>query len=256
MKVKGAETKRREIKEELIGETGKRAFIVEGESDRDAFSQMLDKRFGDAFEKKWVVAPASGKLMVMGVLAKEPDWIGLVDRDEWTEETISQKHVDMVNLNILPRFCLENYLVEPMELWKILPGIQKDKIEGGFEQLKEEILADHEKWIRHGVLRTLITPLWDGLIARGFQGDLLDFENARDDQKIKDKLEEWHQFLDPEDLFGKFKVRLERVLDLSPFERITRWVDGKEFFRVHVYNVLNRLLGQQSERDVMRQLFQ
>ncbi len=117
MNVKGAETKRREIIEELVGETEKSVFLVEGES------------------------------KITG---------------------------EVVNLNILPRFCLENYLVEPTELWDALPANQRDKIDGGFEQLSGEILVDLDKWIRHGALRTLITPLWDGLIARCFQGDLLD----------------------------------------------------------------------------------
>ncbi len=255
MKVKGAETKRREIIEEFVGKTGKRVFLVEGESDRDAFSEMLEKKLGSELEKKWLVAPAGGKRMVIGILSRQPDWIGLVDRDEWTMETISQITRDVSNLHILPRFCLENYVVEPGELWRALPKNQRDKIDGGLERLRKEILVDLGKWIRHGVLRTVITPLWDGLIARGFQGELLDFENAQDDEKIKGKLEEWHHFLRPDVIFGKFKERLHEVREKPPFEQITRWVDGKEFFRVRVYKALNRLLGQQSEKAVIRQLF-
>jgi len=78
---------------------------------------MLDKKFGSEWEKQWAVAPTGGKMILLGVLAKEPEWIGLVDRDEWTEDTIEKKKAELPTLHILPRFCLENYLIQPTEIW-------------------------------------------------------------------------------------------------------------------------------------------
>ncbi|QTA78421.1 DUF4435 [Desulfonema limicola] len=253
--MKGAETRRQEIIEEYIGTTGKRVFLVEGENDRNVFSEMAEKKFENEFEQNWIIAPAGGKNLVVGILSKEPDWLGLVDRDEWTEETIAQKQNELPNLNILPRFCLENYIIEPSDIWNALPEIQKNKISGGIEQLKSEILADHEKWLRHGVLRTLIQPLWDGLIARGFQNALLDFENAQDDGEIKEILKKWHSFLNPDDIFNKFQEKLEQVREASDFEQISLWIDGKTFFASHVHKVLNNLLGQTSEAERKKQIF-
>ncbi|MDM8521792.1 hypothetical protein QUF80_00310 [Desulfococcaceae bacterium HSG8] len=255
MRVKGAETRRQEIIDQYIGGTGKRVFLVEGEDDKNAFSEMLEKKFGNEFENKWAVAPAGGKTLVLGILAKEPGWIGMVDRDEWAEDTINEKKAEYPNLNILPRFCLENYLIEPVEIWGALPEIQKNKIRGGFEQLRTEILTDREKWVRHGVLRTIINPLWDGLIARGFQGDLLDFDNAQDDNNIKNTLRKWHDFLNPDMLFQTFEEKSDMVRKKSVFEQISLWIDGKEFFTSHVHNVLNRLLGQKSEDERKKLLF-
>ncbi|MCP4346024.1 MAG: DUF4435 domain-containing protein [Desulfobacterales bacterium] len=255
MTIKGAETKRQEIIDQYIGRTGKRVFLVEGEDDKNAFSEMLEKKFGNDFETKWVVAPAGGKLLVLGVLAKEPDWIGIVDRDEWDKDTINEKIAEYPNLSILPRFCLENYLIEPTEIWSALPEIQKNRINGGFKQLSSEILADRKKWVRHGVLRTIINPLWDGLIARGFQIDLLDFNNAQNDDRIKDTLRKWHDFLNPDMLFQRFEEKLDQVRIKPLFEQISQWIDGKEFFTSHMHDVLNRLLGQQSEDERKKQLF-
>ena len=229
--------------------------MVEGESDRDAFGLMLEKKFGVEYEKKWAVAPAGGKALVIAILEKEPDWLGLIDRDEWVEATINEKKAQHPNMNILPRFCLENYLVEPHEIWAALPGPQMNKIPGGFEQLESEIMENRKSWVRHGVLRTVINPLWDGLIARGFHSELLDFDNAQDDVKIKKALKKWHDFLDPEGLFRKFKKSLEDVARKSPFEQITLWTDGKEFFKSHVCSVLNRHLGQESAEERQKQIF-
>ncbi len=65
MRVKAAETRRQEIVDQQhIGGTGKRVFLAEGEDDKDAFSKMPERRFGNEFEKTWAVAPAGGKLRI------------------------------------------------------------------------------------------------------------------------------------------------------------------------------------------------
>lgn len=255
MKIKGVDKRRRKIHDEVIGATGRRVFLVEGERDRDAFSQMLEKKFGHEFERRWAVAWAGSKELVIGILAKEPNWIGLVDRDDWMEETISAKLKEFPNLNVLPRFCLENYLIEPSELWNALPDVQKRKIPGGVTQFKAQINVDQSKWVRHGVLRTVINPLWDVLIARGFQRDLLSFENAQDDTKIQATLQKWSDLLNPEKLFEEFDKRLKLAGEKSSFEQITLWIDGKECFKSHVHQVLNRFLGQQRVDERIKNLF-
>ncbi len=253
--MKGAEKRRQEIVEKYVGNTGKRVFVVEGESDQDAFNVLAEKRFREEFVKKWVIVPARGKPLVLGLLEKEPDWIGLVDKDEWTQDTIDEKKGMLPNLSVLPRFCLENYLIAPSEIWQALPEIQKSKIPGGLEQLQTQFLQDVEKWIRHGVLRTVIAPLVDGLFALGFHSDLLNFDNSQDDEKIREILEKWHDFLDPDTLVKTFEERLDQVREKPVSEQLSRWIYGKAFFNTHVYNVLNQLLGYEHKEDRINDLF-
>lgn len=242
--MKGAEKRRNEILEKDVANTGKRVFLVEGESDVQAYREFFTKKSGTDFEQKWVITHAGGKELVIGILEKEPSWIGLIDRDEWMPETIREKKRELDNLEVLPRFCLESYLIYPDELWDALPKPQQDKIDGGRKQLEHDILAEKNKWLRHGVLWSVVNPLVDGLYARGFQQALLDVDTAQDDDKILEKLKEWHDFLDPDKRNEAFHKRLKEAEKESEFVQITLRIHGKMFFESQVCQVLNRLIKQ------------
>ncbi len=244
MTVKGAEKRRNEILEKDIGQSGKRVFLVEGEDDVEAYRLLLTKKFGGDFEKKWAITYAGGKELVTGILEKEPSWLGLVDRDEWTSETIREKRRELDNLEVLPRFCLESYLIYPAELWEVLPKAQQNKIDGGQKRLEDDILAEKDKWLRHGVLWSVANPLWGELRERGFKEALLKFDTAQNDHEILSKLEEWHDVLDPDKRNEEFHKLLEKAKTESVFEQITLRIHGKMFFKEHVNNILNRLIKQ------------
>ena len=53
--MKGAEKRRDKILEKDIANTGKRVFLVEGESDVQAYRELFAKKFGADFDKKWVI---------------------------------------------------------------------------------------------------------------------------------------------------------------------------------------------------------
>jgi hypothetical protein len=108
-----------DIEEKEIGVTQKRALIVEGDSDVVAFESFLGK-YNTDWEDDWVVCPAGKKSNVIRVLKKRPQWIGVVDADEWLPETIAQKQANVSNLWVLPRFCIENTLIVATELWQSL----------------------------------------------------------------------------------------------------------------------------------------
>jgi len=80
-----------EIYETNIGASEKRVLIVEGVDDVSGFSLFLDKVSAN-WEDHWVIAGAGNKKMVLNILKKEPDWIGVVDRDEWANDTIMAKN--------------------------------------------------------------------------------------------------------------------------------------------------------------------
>lgn len=253
--MKGWQKRRNRIRDEKVGQTGKRVLLVEGSDDVDVYGILLDRRFGTDWERDWILADTGKKEFVLDILAKESAWLGLVDRDEWPQGMIEQKQIKLPNLMVLPRFCMESYLINPDELWAAFPPKQQAEIKGGLAQLRTELLADKDKWVRHGVLWSVINPLWSGLRALGFKEVLLDIDTAQDDDRIKETLQEWHDYLDPQHIFTTFQNLLDDVIQKSESEQLRLWMHGKEFYRSHVHQVLNRHLGQTSAEDRMRDLF-
>lgn len=244
----GIPTKIQKIKEERIGATSKVALIVEGPDDVTFYNEMLTKRNID-WESRFCIAEVGGKKNVIDILTREPNWFGIVDRDEWSDEVLSEKQNTHLNLWISPRFCVENYLIVPHELWAAFPEKQREKIVEGESKLGEALLNDLDRWVAHGVLWSVINPLWEGLRSRGFKEDLLSPEVALDSYKIREKLNEWHQFLDPGQIMERYESTLERVSALSQDEQLKQWIHGKSFYTSVVNPALNTLLGQKSEKD-------
>ena len=79
---------------------------------------------------------------------------------------------------------------------------------------------------------------------------LLDVDVAQDDAQIQQKLQEWHDFLDPQQIFNEFSTRYADASRLPQSEQLMRWVHGKLFFEARVHPALNRLLGQRSADQV------
>ncbi len=253
----GAEKRRREIRETKIENTEKKVLLVEGEDDVEVYSKLLNRKFSK-WEDKWIVAHANGKQKVIDILSKEPTWLGLIDRDEWSEERILQEQNALPNNNllVLPRFCMENYLICPNELWEALPENQKAKITGGFPQLQVKILINKDKWVRHAVLWSIINPLWEGIKALGFKSVLLDFNNAQNDTKIQKTLNDWHNFLEPQTIFTQFQDRLSEVMAKDETEQLRQWVHGKKFYNEHIHQVLNQFLGQENAEMRRKKILQ
>ncbi len=81
------------------------------------------------------------------VLAElKPDWLALVDRDEWSPDQIAAQQAVNSSLFVLPRFCLESYLVDPAELCLALPPVQQLKISGGVTAIEPELFANLAAW--------------------------------------------------------------------------------------------------------------
>lgn len=106
----------RDIKEQKVATTGRRVLLVEGTDDVTAFQNFLSRKF-PAWEQDWILAPAGSKKNVLEALALEANWLGVVDRDAWTDVQIAEKRRNLANLLVLPRFCIESYLIAPEELW-------------------------------------------------------------------------------------------------------------------------------------------
>jgi hypothetical protein len=90
-----------QIKTEQVGQTGKRVLLVEGTDDVDAYRIFLSRKFSQ-WEQSWAVAHMGNKKLVMEGLTLEPKWLGLVDRDEWSEDVLTQYRARHPNLLVLP----------------------------------------------------------------------------------------------------------------------------------------------------------
>jgi hypothetical protein len=209
----------------------KKIIVVEGETDRESFLKIFKKKFKTkekAFMDSYFLADVGGKGMVLKALKKEPDWIGIIDRDTWDDDRITREKEKNPNLMVLERYSIENYMIIPHEVWYAIPGEFKIVENGGFEEFREEILKDLQKWLRHGVLWHITEPLFYGIQEEGFHYELLEnVEKTITDEKIRKVLKKWHDFLSPDDILDRFNRKLEAVKPLSNEEKLNRWIVGK-----------------------------
>ena len=246
------------IREREIGAQDKQALIVEGADDKTALTILL-KHHCPTWEQRWVIAIAGNKRQVLEILDAEPTWLGLVDRDTWDQPTIDQQAQALPNLLVLNRWCMENYLINPAELWQALPPRQQAVIAGGEADFTQNILEKLPEYVRHGVLWQVITPLWSGLRARGFKEALAaesSVATAQDDAEIRRVLGDWDQLLEPRRIFDEFQQRLNEVQPLSQSEQLTRWVHGKTFWKHVVHPYMNNVFGQMPEAQRKEKLLQ
>lgn len=237
-----------QIKTQFIGATGLRVLLLEGQDDLDAYRIFLNRKFPE-WEKKWLLAPAGNKADVIRMLKKETNWLGLVDRDEWTEAEIAEKKANHPNLIVSPRFCLESYLIDPTELWAAFPEKQRAKIPGGEAQFRIEVLANLTDWVRHAALWHGVRPLWHQLRSLGFPDSVSGNPPMPDDAALRIKFAEWHVTLDADAVLAGVHA-LEAQLTLEDSSKLcAQWLHAKRFYPQVVHQTLNRLLGQKPVKD-------
>lgn len=236
------------IKTQFIGTTGLRVLLVEGTDDIDAFRIFLGRKFPE-WEKTWLLAHAGNKADVVKMLKKEPNWLGLVDRDEWTESDIANEKSACSNLVVLPRFCLESYLIEPAELWAAFPPKQQSKIPGGEAQFHSELLTDMRGWLRHAALWHGVRPLWQQLRQMGFPNSVLGNPPMPDDAALRVKFKEWHSTLDADAVLARVHALEAQLASEDASKLCTQWIYAKNFYPQVVHQVLNRLLGQKPAKE-------
>ena len=245
------------IIQQQVAATGVRALVVEGDDDKMVIEALLDRISPETWASRWCVGVANGKQNALRIVGDQPDWLGLVDRDEWSDNAANAAAQDpacLGRLHVLPRFSMESYFVDPAELWGALPTIKRELVNGGQPAFEAAITDELDSWIRHGALWHAVNPLWDGLRALGFKESLLDHANAQNDTVIQQTLRDWHLFLEPQKIFSDFQTRLVAARAAERQEQFRRWIHGKRFFREKVVPTLNHLLGQQSAEGWYRDL--
>lgn len=248
------------IVDRAVGSQAKRVMLVEGADDKLALEILLN-RFILNWESGWAVEAAGNKSQLQEVLRLEPDWLGLVDRDEWDIAEQTSRQQATPNLLVLPRFCMENYLVVPNEVWAAVPPSRQRALPQGLQQWHTHMLKDLDQYVRHGVLWHVVTPLWSGLRARGFKEKLAS-DNlecvavAQSDGQIREVLNDWDAYLDPATLFNEFQNQLTDAQQRPAHEQLKHWVHGKTRWREVVNPAMNELFGQMAEKDRRRKIFE
>jgi len=232
---------------------GKRALIVEGKTDELVFTQLL-KKVDPQWETNWVLAEVGGKRNVVEILSKQSDWLGIVDRDEWDDALLSQRQQQLPNLLVLPRFCIENYLVVPSELLHGLPLKQRTKLPRESEEavgaIASSITAALDSWIQFGAAWAIINPLWDELRLLGFNRDLLDPQQVITEQGFLTHCQRWYEHLDPALLLQRYQNKLSEIRQLSVDDQLRTIVHGKKFYKDVVTPVFMQLLAIQKAISV------
>ncbi|MCX6359541.1 MAG: hypothetical protein NT029_07045 [Armatimonadetes bacterium] len=236
----------RQIEEQLVGSQPKQVLLVEGTNDVEAYRLLLE-RHRPSSAGSVAVAEAGGKREVCQILKARPGWVGLLDHDEWGDARAQAALTKHPNLRLLPRYCLESYLIHPGELWRALPPAQQSRIQGGDETLASALLNDLDRYLRHGALWHTVRPLWDVLMDLDFTNALASARSvdaAQNDDAIKATLAGWQAALDPDSAFGAFQRNLASAQAAPLDEQLANWVHGKVFFNQHVCAALNKHLGQ------------
>ena len=238
-----------QIKTEQVGQTGKRVLLVEGSDDVDAYRILLSRKFPQ-WEQAWAVAHMGNKKLVLEGLTLEPNWLGLVDRDEWSEDVQSQYLATHSNLLVLQRFCLESYLISPTELWQAFPPKQRDKVEGGEVAFRAKLLAPLSVWIRHAALWHGVRPLWQQLRNAGLPDAVSRKPPTPTDQELLAFFEAWRGLLvDADTLLARVHALESQMQGVDVETVCQKWLHAKVFYAEVVHRVLDELLGQKSARE-------
>lgn len=218
--------------------------VGEGVSDPKALLAWL-KNHAPTVEEKWSINPANGKQNVLDILTKKPEWLGVVDRDTWSQEEIDSKCQQYPNLFVLPRWCIESYLIQPHEWWEILPSSQQNSItQADFTKILD---AELPRYLRHAVLWKVIHPLRDTLHQLGFVKYLASESSitvAQDDASIQRMLTGWHTQLEPNMVLTHFHAQLAAVENMPKAQQLAEWVHGKCFWEDVVAPALTRHFRQ------------
>ena len=95
--------------QQIKDEAGQKPVIlVEGRNDIFALSYFFD-HVESGWDSVALIKAAGDKNRVQKWVKRASNWVGIVDKDEWSTEKINELAQDSSKLHILPRFCIENY---------------------------------------------------------------------------------------------------------------------------------------------------
>lgn len=232
--------------QEAAATPGKTVVVVEGAGDIAFLTQMLDKppfRERNLFTR-FVLMEAGGKDAALTILEAFPDFRAMVDRDAWPEAVCEKRQRDTPGLHILPRFCIENYLICPGELAAALPGFEE----------ADAIQAEIPNAIRHGCLWRAAQPLYEQLMGLGFNKALLTFPPP-DEKRMEELVSSWQALLSAESIRQAMDEALAGVAQREPLDLLRTFCHGKIFFKSVVAPRLKERFPGENTEGLKRKLY-
>jgi len=96
----------RRIKEQA---KDKAVLLVEGNTDLHILGYFLNQ-VSPNWDAQIVMRSANRKSQVIEGIKYRPEWVGIVDKDEWAPTQIASQLQHVPRVKTLPRFCIESYL--------------------------------------------------------------------------------------------------------------------------------------------------
>lgn len=235
----------------LVGE--KKGLVVEGKSDVRFVEAFLDAGQRSNLWTDWriklIVKEAGGYNQILKELDRtDHQLLALVDRDWRTEAEIAVLQGHHPNMSFLPRIMLENYLIEPSEVWSMIVPAQRERLDEAI--FKAAIQSAVAEWLHHGALNAILYEQGAFDFCRGSEGYPKDLLTTviTDEGDIRRKIEAWQAKLDPNKMIKAYQERLEHFQQMDISLQAKHCINGKMFFaQVIVAEVLNRFIRQADE---------
>ena len=224
--------------------------LVEGNEDVTLLGHFLLQLVPDWQQRLCLTAAGSKDPVVSGVAVHRPAWVGIVDRDEWSEADVDTALRRTPRLHVLPRFCVESYLRDPEELWDALPVIQRARVDNNPQVLTAEIDAHLQDWVAHGAMWRVLRQLYKDT---RLPFDLEDHP-VTDDETIRRILTVWNSRLAPDTVLAQYHEELARARSMATAQQLRSYIHGKKFYRRVVVQVLDRLFSGKGADDWQQKL--
>lgn len=212
--------------------------LVEGQDDQVIYEYFFDM-LHPGWDARFRIDAVEGKAHVLNGVGYREDWMGLVDRDEWSDEIFATKLRDIPNLRGLSRFCIESYFCDPQELWLVLPEHLKDRVGNDPARLSRPILDILPNWVAHGAMWRVLRKLY----AHNRLPEGLDGQPITDEAEIIRLLRAWHAQVNPDIVLDAYHKELVRAQSLPQDEQLHTYIHGKKFFRMVVLQTLDHLFS-------------
>jgi hypothetical protein len=208
--------------------------LVEGRDDVDLLGYFFTRR-QPGWQRRFLIAAAETKRNVIaGVRDFHPEWVGIVDADEWSEAELQQATQRNPGIRALPRFCIESFFCDPVELWEYLSPRERERHD--YRQFAQRIHLQVPDWAAHGAMWRVLRRLYrENRLPEG-----LESEPVTDENEIRRILSAWASHLAPEQVLGNYHLELQTAHGLPLETQIRSYLHGKRFFRSRVVNILDQ----------------
>ncbi len=225
---------------------GKPVVLLEGQDDEVMLGHFLSQHSSGWERRLHLAAAGSKRRVVRGVTVHRPDWLGIIDCDEWSPADVEDACAQSDRLLILPRFCLESYFCVPEELWEALPEVQRQRVGDAIEKLADPIWEALSDWVAHGAMWRVLHDRWQDL---RFPAEL-ENQPVTDEARIRDILQTWHDGLKPDVILDAYRNALQSARsDLTAERQLKSYVHAKKFFNQIVVQQLDQLFSGRGRGD-------